>query len=200
MWLWLVIIVVVLLTAVIIVMLLIRSKKRKEDTTEEVIADIEHVPAGGIRSDMPAAQIVAQQMQSQTMAGSVQYGYVKREPMMRGPVQTLPGSQGPEVQLPVADYEQYQTTTFPTMGTEEDMGMTATMPTEPTPVPPARPPPTVPIEQFPPDVPVKQAQLPQAATQEPNVVVPTGLPAENTGQQPILPPARNKEQIPPPPQ
>jgi len=100
-WVWLVVIAVVLL-AVVIVIIILRSKKKKEktvDAAEELIADIEHVPSGGIKSDIPAAQIVARQAQYQTMAGSVQYGYVKREPMMRGPVQRVPDSQGPSQKL-----------------------------------------------------------------------------------------------------
>ena len=104
---------------------------------------------------------------------------------MRGPVQTLPGSQGPEVQLPAAGYEQYQTTPFPAIGTEEGVSV---MPVESTPVPPVQPAQTVPVEQFPPDVPVEQPQLPQAAAQEPNVVVPTGIPAGDAVKTPKLPP------------
>ena len=127
----------------------------------------------------------------------------------RGPVQTLPSSQAPEVQLPVVGYEQCRAMPFPTVGSEENMGSEEAIPTEspavlpvqstliePAPVPPAESQQTVPIEHFPPDVADEQAQLPRSTFQEPNVVVPAGIPAEGPGQK-QLPPVQSQDQMPP---
>ena len=108
-WLWSSIVVVILLTLIVIITILTRSKKRtKSEVSEEGFADIEHVPTGGIRSEMPTAQIIAPVMEKTNMAGSIQYGYIRREPMIRGPMETLPNMQSTEGQHSDVGFEQSQ--------------------------------------------------------------------------------------------
>ena len=216
--------VVILLTTLVIIILLIRSRRKKRrDDAEEVIADIEHVPTGGIRSEMPTAQIIAHMRETPSMAGSIQHGYIRREPMMRGPMETLPGMQSHEAQLSGPDVYPYDT--YPAAYGNPirvegagfiypEIGEVAAL---------EQPQPTSPAVQFPPDATSGQPRLPEAAgpataetdavvqsngpilqprpyqesdhgTSEPNVSMPSEE-QQDLGvlQQPKLPPARNSE-------
>ena len=190
-WLWWLIGTVTLVTALVIILLLYRSgKKKRTDDAEEVFADIEHVPAGGIRSEMPTARIIAQQRQTTSMAASIQYGYIRREPMMRGPMETLPGMPPTEGQLPDIGLEQYQPYTGAEGDTIQDVEAGSIYPvTEGVPVP-VQPQQAAIVGQFPPVPPPWQPQLPQAAGPEevePDVAapydipIPQPLPAQNSG-------------------
>ena len=43
------------------------------------------------------------------------------------------------------------------------------------------------------EIPTDRPQLPRAAVPGPSVIVPTGIPEDNRGRQPVLPPAENRE-------
>ena len=74
----------------------------------EDFADIEHVPTGGLKSNIPTAQIIAPKIETSNMAGSIQHGYIRREPMIRGPLENLPSVQSSEGKLSAVGFEQYQ--------------------------------------------------------------------------------------------
>lgn len=188
-YLWLAVIAVILIAVIIVIFLVMRSRRRKQiDDGEEVTAEIEHVPSSGIKGEIPTAQIVTQQMEDRRIAGAIHHGYVRREPLMRGPVETLPGVQ-PSAGNPAFDSDQYQITSFqspppsPVMG--HDVGGTTTMPYATAPVRPA-PEINVPTGQLPSNVPVQQPQLPQTTTHE--LDVPTVTRTVPVPGKPVSPP------------
>ena len=225
-WLWWAVGAVSLVTALVIILLLYRSgKKKRSEDVEEVFADIEHVPAGGIRSEMPAAQIIAQKREPPSMAASIQYGYIRREPMMRGPLETLAGMQSSEEQLTGVGFEQYLTGSLDNVDATHDVEAGSVYPVTEGVAVPVQSQQVAVVGQSPPVPPPRQPQLPQATGPdevEPDVAapydipIPQPLPAQNSGngtsepdvtvppeekrtftplEQAKLPPAQNSEGI-----
>ncbi len=173
-WLWWFIGAVILVAVLVIIFISIRTgKKKRKDDAEEVFADIEHVPSSGMGSEMPAARMISQRSEPPSMAGSIQYGYIRREPMIRGPLETLPGMQPAEDHLPGIGFKGYQPQTASYADMLPDME-TASAPIEIDGVSPPEQTQQFDIAgQFPPDAIPGQPLLPENAgqgTEEPDAV------------------------------